>query len=518
MFDLLIKGGRIISGSGDPWYYGDIGIRGEKIAAIGKFEEKDACRILDISSKVVCPGFIDIHTHSDVMLLANPRHEPKIMQGITTEVIGLDGLSYAPLSSNNLKLMRLYLAALNGAPNIDWDWSTVTEFLDRFDRKVAINVVYLIPHSCPRLEVIGFTNSRANREELLAMQNIVGQSMKEGAAGISFGLDYYPGRYANTDELIELCKTIAEHNGVSVWHMRVKDLGLMEGIKEVLKVAGESNVKVHFSHFAANGPQNKGKSHEMLAMVDEGRAKGIDITFDSYPYVSSSTSLIIFFPGWAHDGGPNALLARLADHQTKKKICEELEVAKPDWERIFLAVAESEKNSNYVGRSFKEGAEMAGKNPAEFLCDLAYEEKLNAGHISFTGNEEDIKRIMQHPCHTLCSDGILVGGKPNPRGWGAFPRSLGHYCRQLGVMSIEQTVRRMTSAPAQCLGLNDRGLIKEGLAADLVVFDSDTVIDTATFEEPRNYPTGIDYVIVNGAVAIEKNKHTGVLNGKALKK
>ena len=246
MFDLIIRGGRVIDGTGNPGYRADIGLQGERIAAIGSIKSSQASRVIDATGLVVCPGFIDMHTHSDVMILAHPRHEAKVMQGVTTDLIGLDGLSYAPLSPDNLRMMRSYLAGLNGNPNIAWAWNTVAEFLADFNQKVAINVAYLVPHNALRLETMGFVDRTANVGEMTEMQALMAQGMQEGAVGFSTGLDYFPCRYAKEEELIKICETVAEYGGVSVWHVRKNDLGLIESIKEVLRIAEKTGVKTHF--------------------------------------------------------------------------------------------------------------------------------------------------------------------------------------------------------------------------------------------------------------------------------
>ncbi|MGB2814616.1 MAG: amidohydrolase family protein, partial [Dehalococcoidales bacterium] len=288
MLDLIIRGGRVIDGAGNPGYLADVGLQGERIAAIGSIESSQASRVIDATGLVVCPGFIDMHTHSDVMILANPRHEAKVMQGVTTDLIGLDGLSYAPLSPDNLRMMRSYLAGLNGNPNIAWAWNTVAEFLADFNQKVAINVAYLVPHNALRLETMGFVDRTASAGEMAEMQALMAQGMREGAVGFSTGLDYFPCRYANEEELIKICETVAECGGVSVWHVRKNDLGLIESIKEVLRIAEKTGVKTHFSHFSVAYPTSQGTSAEMLALIDEARAKGIDVTFDGYPYIAQS--------------------------------------------------------------------------------------------------------------------------------------------------------------------------------------------------------------------------------------
>ena len=516
MFDLVIRGGRIIDGSASPWYRGDVGICGEKIAAIGKLDRVEARRVIEAAGRAVCPGFIDMHTHSDVMLLANPGNEPKVMQGVTTDLLGLDGLSYAPLSPVNLQMMRRYLSGLNGSPDISWDWSSVSEYLARFDRQVAVNVAYLVPHNALRLEVMGFVDRTATAGEMAKMQEIMARGMHDGAVGFSTGLDYFPCRYANEEELIRICEVVAEYHGVSVWHTRRRDLGLIEAIEEVIGIAEKTGVKTHFSHYLVQGQANRGKSGEMLAIVDEARQKGLDVTFDSYPYTAASTMLLILLPRWVHEGGPEAILERLAQPKTKEKICADMRAESPDWEQYVLTAVSTGKNKIYVGKNLLEAAGMAGKEVAGFVCDLLLEEGLGVGYLSFSGVEDDMRVMMKHPCHTAGSDGILIGDKPNPRAWGTFARYLGVYHRELGVLGLEEVIRHLTAAPAQCLGLNDRGLVKEGLAADLAVFDPETVMDKATFDTPKEYPVGIDYVLVNGAVVVDGGKHTGVRNGRAL--
>lgn len=518
MFDIIVRGGDVIDGSGSPRYRADVGIRGERIAAIGRLDSSRAQRVIDASGRVVCPGFIDVHTHSDVLLLAHPRHEPKIFQGVTTDLLGLDGLSYAPLSPANLLMMRRFLSGLNGEPDIDWSWSSVSEYLARFHRQVAVNVAYLVPHNALRLETVGFADRPPDAAELAGMQALLAQGMEEGAVGFSTGLDYYPCRYAGREGLIGICRTVAEHDGVSVWHVRKLELGLLESIREVLRIAAETGVRTHFSHYAVPDASRRGESEEMLAMVDRARESGLDVTFDSYPYIAQSTALIVFLPRWVNDGGPDAILERLAQPETRRKICADLRSRSIDWSHRILTAVPSRKNSIYVGKSLLEAAAMAGSEPAEFFCDLLLEEKLAVGFLTRLGVEEDVRRIMRHPCHIAGSDGILVGEKPNPRGWGTFPRYLGLYARDLGVLELEEAVRHMTSSPAARFGLYDRGLIREGLAADIVVFDPRTVIDNATFDRPKEYPSGIDFVLVNGALAVTQGEHTGALNGRALRK
>ena len=517
MLDLIIRGGFILDGSGKPPYFSDVGIHGDRIAAIGKLEQVSAAKVIEAQGHVVCPGFIDLHSHSDVLLLKEPKHEPKVMQGVTTELLGLDGLSYAPLSKANLQQVRRYIAGLDGNPDISWDWNSVGDFISRFDQKTAVNVAYLVPHIALRLEVIGWADCPASPHEIGRMRELMSEGMRQGAVGFSTGLDYFPARYSNRDELVAICQTVAQYKGISVWHTRMRDLGLIPSIEEALWVGEQTGVPIHISHFSTAGRANRGKSVEMLALIDKTRAKGIEVTFDSYPYLASSTMTIIFLPRWVHEGGPDAILKRLEQKTLREKIGSELKSAAYNWEDIYLTSVATEKNKVYVGKNVVEAANMAGKEIPDFICHLLLEEELAVSHLRFIGNEEDVQAIMRHPCHMASSDGLLIGDRPHPRGWGTFPRYLGVYSRELGILSLEETIRHMTSSPAQRLGLSDRGLVKEGFKADLVVFNPQTIADKATYTEPRQFPTGIDYVLVNGAVVVTKGKHAGILAGRALR-
>ena len=518
MLDLIILGGHIIDGSGKAGYSGDIGISDDQIVTIGKLDEATSSQVIQAQGYVVCPGFIDMHSHSDVMLLEEPREEAKVMQGVTTELLGLDGLSYAPLSKANLEQVRHYLAGLNGNPDISWDWNSVSDFLARFDRKVAVNVAYLVPHIALRLETMGWTDRPASNEEVIRMQGLMAEGMLEGAVGFSTGLDYFPARCSNKEELAQICRVVAQYRGISVWHLRMRDLELLESLNEALWAGKETGVRVHISHFTSSGQGNRGKSRELLKLIERARERGIDVTFDSYPYLASSTMTILFLPRWVYEGGPDAILKRLKQKTLRQKICSELKGAAYNWEDIYLTSVSTEKNKVYVGKSILQAATIASKEIPEFICDLLLEEKLAVSHLRFIGNEEDVQNIIRHPCHMASSDGLLIGDRPHPRGWGTFPRYLGVYSRDLGILSLEETIRQMTSSPAQRLGLSERGLIKEGFKADLVVFDPKAIIDKATYAEPRQFPAGIYHVVVNGALVVAEGKHTGVLAGHAFKR
>ncbi len=535
MFDLLISNGRVVDGSGNPWYCADIGIEGGVIGSLGKLSGLPAKRVIDASGLVVAPGFIDAHVHSDVMLLAEPLHEEGVRQGITTEILGQDGVSYAPLSPAKLRFLRHYLAGVNGNPDITWDWSSVAEFRGRFEGTVAINTAYLIPHGTVRLEVMGMSPRQATKGELKEMKKLVAQGMEEGAVGLSSGLTYFPGAHADTDELTELCRVVARYGGVYVTHTRGLAYGFLDfGVgdrfldpkREGITIAERAGLPVHFSHFKAGPGIGKGRSGELLALIDGARERGIDVTIEAYPYHPGSTFLAAHLPAWVVDADePEEILRRLRDPSIRKRIKRELAVGEGDWEGVCLTSVSSEKNEPLVGKTIAEAARSLGKEPNDLFLDLLLEEELAVGYRGLEVREEDedfgileqdMRKIMAHRSLMVGSDGIHVGSKPHPRAWGCFARYLGRYSRDLGVLTLEDTIRKMTSLPAQRFALHDRGLLKKGLAADIVIFDAERVADRATFEQPRQFPVGIEYVIVNGQLVIDAGEHTGTLSGRAL--
>jgi N-acyl-D-amino-acid deacylase len=526
MLDLLIKGGRVIDGAGNPWFEADVGVRDGRIAAVGRVDEP-AARAIDADSLAVCPGFIDMHTHSDVQLLANPAHEPKVHQGVTLDVIGQDGLSYAPVNDETLAALRGQLAGWNDdPPGFDWGWRTIGEYLDRLDRGIAVNAAYLVPHGSVRMMVMGLDDRPPTHAELTQMKQLVREGLDQGAVGLSTGLTYAPGMYASDDELVELCSVMRETGGYYTPHHRNYGSAALEGYRDCIEIARQAGVPLHYAHAHLGFPVNKGKAPELLAMIDRARAQGIDVTLDTYPYLAGSTYLHAYLPGWVASGGPEATTARLRDPQLRERIREEMEEqgcdgahgVPIDWAAHVVSGVHRPVNGRWVGKSVAEGAAEAGKRPIDFYCDLCADESLGASVVSHIGNEENVRLIMQHPVHMAGSDGILVGERPHPRSWGTFPRYLGVYVRELGVLGWEQAIRKMTSLPAQRLGLLDRGLVRPGMAADLVCFDPLTVSDTATYEEPRQIPVGIPYVAVNGRLVVDEGRHTGDLPGRALRR
>ena len=522
MYDLMINGGRVIDGSGNPWFLADVAVTKGIISAVGRVEEK-ARETIDASGLIVSPGFIDAHSHGDIVLISEPEARIKIMQGITTEIVGQDGLGEAPLTDANLEMWRRYLSGLNGNPDIEWDWRSLGEYLARLAAaRPSVNVASLVGHGNIRLAAMGMENRKPTTAELDKMKRLLDESLREGAIGLSTGLIYPPCVYSDTAELTELCKVTAAHRGVFVVHMRNEGDKLLDSIDEVVSVGRGSGVSVHISHFKSNGRANWGKSPQALARVEEARKQGIDVTFDQYPYTAGSTFLGSLLPPWAHEGGVDSLLKRLQDEDMRKKLTAYLGGSRGDegspheWDKILITNVQTSRNKRFEGKYVSQIAAELDKSPAETVLDLVLEEENAATMATFTMNEDDVRTIMRSPLGMVCTDGIVLG-KPHPRAYGSFPRVAGHYVRE-GVLRLEDAVRKMTSYTAQTHGLTDRGILRTGLAADVTVFDPDKIKDTATFKNPIQHPKGIEYVIVNGVVTVDKGRHNGGRAGKVLRR
>jgi N-acyl-D-amino-acid deacylase len=517
MVDILIKNGRIIDGTGQTWYRGSVGITGDTVNILrGDASGVEADRVIDAQNYVVCPGFIDMHSHSDLMLLSDPKHEAKVRQGVTTETLGMDGLSYAPSSPANLENLLSYLAAVNGTPPADVRWSSVKEFLDLLDGRASCNVAYFVPHAAIRVEAMGWEDRTPTGAELRRMQELARQGMREGAFGFTTGLTYAPGAYSDTDELVEVCQAIRDLGGIYVTHARYT-LGdrLLDPFREAIIIGRRSGVPVHISHY--HNPVD-GMGEKMVALVDEGRNSDVDVTFDQYPYPAASTLLHSLLPYWVHAGGPAALLRRIKDRRVREEIGDSVD---PQWgstlDRYIFSHIKSARNKEWEGRSLTDLARARGQQMIDAVCDLLIEEDLEVAFVARTGNPDNIRTILRHPAQMVGSDGLLTGGHPNPRTYGTFPYVLGQLVREEGVLRLEEAVRKMSAIPAQRLGLKDRGILRDGMKADVVMFDPDRVAARATFEDPRQYPEGIDYVLVNGKLVIDNGAHTGAVSGRALR-
>jgi N-acyl-D-amino-acid deacylase len=521
-YDVLIENGRVIDGTGNPWFKADVGLKGDAIEAVGSLRGADAKRRIDAQGMVVAPGFIDIHSHSDYYVIVDPRVESKVRQGVTTEVVGNCGSSAAPMNEEVRAYREKYMRARLGE-DFQFIWETMGNYLDLIDESGAsFNLIAMVGQGTIRQNVMGYENREPTKAELKAMKGLVADAMEDGAWGMSTGLIYTPSTFAKTEEIIELAGVLADHGGVYFSHIRGEGETLLEAVKEAVRIGKEAGVPVQIAHFKASGKPFWGRTEDSLRLVGEGREQGIDVTFDQYPYVASSTGLAAYMPHWAQEGGHDRLLERLKDPEIRERIKEDPSGIYRDWSAVMIASAKN--HPEYEGKRVTEIAELEGKEPPEAVFDLLLAEEAQVSVVSFGISEEDVRRVMRSPYGMVGSDGsavtpegILGRGKPHPRFYGTFPRVIGHYVRE-GVIPLQEAVRKMTSAPAQRLGLRDRGLLREGFKADITVFDPERVKDEATFVDPHRFASGIPYVIVGGEVVIDEREHTGALPGRALRK
>ncbi|KAB1147759.1 D-aminoacylase [Streptomyces luteolifulvus] len=533
MEELVIRDADVVDGTGDPSYRADVVVDGGRIVSVVKEAAAAGCqrpkarRELDAEGLVLSPGFIDMHAHSDLALLRDPDHSAKAAQGVTLEVIGQDGLSYAPVDDRTLDEVRRAVTGWNGpGDDIDFDWRSVGEYLDRLDRGIAVNAAYLVPQGTVRALVVGWEDREATPRELERMRQLVAEGLEQGAVGLSSGLTYTPGMYAGTAELTALCRVVAEHGGYYCPHHRSYGAGALEAYEEMVAVAREAGCPLHLAHATLNFGVNKGRAPELLSLLDEALAGGADISLDTYPYTPGCTTLVALLPGWAGEGGPEAVLARLADEETAERIRHDLETVGADgchgvpvdWDTVEISGVTDPALGDFVGRTVQESALLRGEAPWATARRLLVEDRLGPTILQHVGHEENVAAVMRHPVHTGGSDGILQGSKPHPRAYGTFPRYLGHYVRELGVLSLEECIAHLTGRPAARLRLPDRGVVREGHRADLVLFDPATVAAGATFERPRTLPTGIPHVLVDGRFVIEDGRRTDVLAGRAVRR
>ncbi|MGY0492104.1 N-acyl-D-amino-acid deacylase family protein [Streptomyces sp. WG-D5] len=529
--DLVIRDARVIDGSGSPSYRADVVVTDGRIAEIhaeGDGPRPTARRTVDADGLALSPGFIDMHAHSDLAVLRDPDHTAKAAQGVTLEVLGQDGLSYAPVDDRTLAQVRQAITGWNGdGSDIDFDWRTVGEYLDRIDRQgTAVNAAYLIPQGTVRMYAVGWDDRDATPAELDHMKRLVAEGMEQGAVGMSSGLTYTPGMYAKDAELTELCRVVAAYDGYYCPHHRSYGAGALDAYREMVELTRDAGCALHLAHATMNFGVNKGKGKDLLALLDEALADGADISLDTYPYTPGATTLVAMLPSWANEGGPDATLARLKDDATAERIRHHVEVIGADgchgvpmeWDTIEISGVSDPALASCVGKTVAQAAAERGEAPWVTARRLLIADNLGSTILQHVGHEDNVRAIMQHPVHTGGSDGILQGFKPHPRAYGTFPHYLGHYARDLGVMSLEETVAHLTSRPAARLRLPDRGLVREGYRADLVLFDPETVAAGSTFEAPRTLPVGIPHVLVDGRFVIEDGRRTDVLAGRSVRR
>lgn len=525
---ILLSGGIVVDGLGNPPVRADVLVVGERIAGIFKGSKRPhADRVEPIDGMVIAPGFIDMHTHSDLQVLCNPDHTSKLSQGVTTEVLGQDGLSYAPVDESTLIELRAQLKGWNDdPPGFDWNWRTVGEYLQRLDGNTAVNCAYLVPHGNLRMLVMGNAPRLATPDEVDRMKVLLRQALEEGGVGLSTGLTYVPAMYSDTDELVALCEVVAEYGGFYCPHHRNYGTDALGGYAECFEIARRSGVALHLAHTHLSFEANRGKLPQLLRMFDDAIADGVDLSFDAYPYLAGMTTLLSQLPSWALAGTGEEQMARLRDPETRGRIVEALDFIGSDghqgltvnWSTVYLAGLPGAPQMEWMMEgSLADAARRLNTSPAELALDVLIATGRAAPCVFFIGIEEHVRTLMQRDEHTVGSDGILVGDRPHPRSWGTFPRMLETYVREEKVLTLEECVRHMTSAAANRLRLTDRGRIAAGAMADLVVFDKDTVKANATYEHPRQAATGILHVMVNGRFAVENNRVTGQRAGRTLK-
>jgi dihydroorotase/N-acyl-D-amino-acid deacylase len=529
-YDLILQGGKIIDGTGNLWYHADVGVKGERIAKIGRLKDASAERTIDARGLIVAPGFIDMLGQSETNLLIDSRALSKITQGITTEITG-EGGSIAPINVNILKEMKPYLDHFK----LTVDWRTFDQYFTRLTRQgTTINFASYVGATQVREYVMGRANRTPEGEELGKMKTLVAQAMKDGAVGLSSALVYAPAFYASTAELVELAKVAAQYGGIYATHMRNEGNSIFKALDEAITIGERAQLPVEIFHLKVAGKANWGKMGEVVKAIEAARARGLDVTADQYPYIAGATGLSACIPPWAHAGGAEKLLARLRDTETRRQLRQEIETSSTEWENFYFGsggaagvLVNSVLNpalKSYEGKTLLEIGKLRHQDPLDALFDVLVEDKGQTGAIYFFMSEEDVKTAMKQPWVSFGSDygavapdGVLGEDKAHPRAYGMCPRILGKYVRDEKIMPLEEAIRKMTSLAAQRLKIPDRGIIKEAMFADITVFDFNAVKDVATFENPNRFSEGIRYVLVNGQLVLDNGKPTGKRPGKALR-
>lgn len=522
MHTLLFRNANVIDGTGSPAFHADVAIEGDRIAAIGDLTGQPASRVIDIDGATLTPGFIDIHTHCDFTLPRYPRAQAMVRQGVTTVVGGNCGFSPFPVLPDTGELMRAYSAFLDGG--IDWSWRTLAQYADHLEAlPLACNVALQVGHGAVRIAVMGFDNRVPTADELDKMRILVAASMHEGAVGFSSGLIYSPSGYATTEELVALAEMAGRLGGFYSSHIRGEGATLLDSVTEAITVGRQAQVPVQLSHHKVVDEPNWGRTELSLALIDQARSDGVDVLADQYPYTAGSTTLSALLPGWAVEGGVAAMQARLTDPATRERIRQDIfRSERFGAETVMVASIPDGPFKRFEGLRLGEIAGALGARPVDAALDIIAAHGASVGMITFSMHEDDVRRVMSHPCVAIASDGWTLspeaGGKPHPRSYGTFARVLGHYVRQEGILSLEEAVRKMTSLPARRLGRMDLGRIQPGCTADLVVFRPDTVVDLASYADPHQFCLGVDHVMVNGQLVIEHSEDTGAAAGRVLRR
>ena len=524
--EIVFRGGTLVDGTGAKERVADVAVDADTIVAIG--EGLRGRREIDCTDLVIAPGFIDTHSHSDLKVLTEPLLPMKLRQGITLEVLGQDGISVAPLRPTHIPDTRRQLAGLLGdLPEEEWSWERVRDYLKVIeDNRPAVNVAYLVPHGTLRTYVMGSENRKPSPAELVRLKAELGRGLDEGALGLSTGLIYPPCCYSETDELVALGTVLAPRKAPLVVHMRSESDFIERAIDEMMEVGLRSRCPIHISHFKIAGRDNFSRAAGVVERIEEAQAQGVSVTGDQYCYAAGSTMLGAILPPWAHDGGATKTLGRLADPDARQKMRKEMEKKGPlawdsfwKWtgpEGIVISDIPSGRHAEWLGKTVAQAAKDEGKDPLDFAFDLLESEEMGVGMVSHSQSEDVLERFIALPYLNGCTDALL-GGKPHPRAYGTYPRFFGRYVREKKIHTLPEMVRKMTSQAARAMNLAGVGEVREGFLADLVVFDADTIKDTATFTEPVSYPEGIINVMVRGKLALDSSEVTGIRAGRIVR-
>jgi dihydroorotase/N-acyl-D-amino-acid deacylase len=529
-YDIIIRNGRVVDGSNRPGVNADVAIKDDRIARIGNLRGAQAKREIDARGQVVAPGFIDMLGQSEQYVLIDPRAMSKVMMGVTTEITG-EGESIAPVNDRILKEQEDF----NRKYKLTVDWRTLDEYFNRLDRQGAgINLGTFVGATQVREYVIGYDNRPPTPAELAQMKQLVADAMKDGALGVSTSLQYVPARFAKTDEIVELARVAHQYGGIYITHQRSEANAIDESMKEVFEIARRANIPAEIWHFKTAYKKNWGRMPEMLRRIAAARRQGLKVSADVYPYVAGSTSLSACLPPWTLEGGTDKMVARLQDAETRQRLKREISTDARDWENIYLGSGgpsgiligsvTNRELEQWQGKRLSEIAAAQNKDPLEALLDFIIADHGQTSAIFFMMSEADMKAALKSPFVSICTDsgaratdGPLAGSKSHPRGWGSYPRILGRYVRDEKLMPLETAIHKMTGLSAAKVRLNQRGLLRPGYFADITIFDPKTVIDRATFEEPNQYPVGINYVIVNGQIEVDNGQRTAANAGRVLR-
>ncbi|RTE05612.1 N-acyl-D-amino-acid deacylase family protein [Paenibacillus whitsoniae] len=527
MLDLLLKNGRIVDGTGNPWFAGDVGIKNNQIVAVGHLHD-EAAKTIDVQRQVIAPGFIDGHCHSDLMIFDHPHSEIKMRQGVTAEVVGNCGLAPAPFVPAQAELLQSYVQPVLGRTSWPWPWESVGDYMEALSAsRPSEHMATYVAHGALRIAVMGFANRAATPAELARMKELLAEGMKAGAIGLSIGLLYAPGSYTTKEEIAELCSVLPPYHGLLSTHIRGEGNNLLPSVAEVIWIAEQAGVSLHISHLKAAGKRNWGQIEDALSLIEDARAKGMDVTCDVYPYNAGSTTLTTILPPWVLEGGIAAALEVMRDPALRARIRKELGeeqkewdnlVCSTGWQSVIVSATHTEANRHLEGMHLAEISELRGQHPADCMMDLLLEEEGRISIVYFHMSHNDVNQVVAYDKSLIASDSLTCDtGKPHPRLYGTFPRVFATYVREQRILTLEQAVRKVSSFPVQRFKLGKRGLLVPGYIADIAVFDPNTIQDHATFENPRQYPSGISHVVVNGALTLENGTHTHAREGSLIR-